>query len=68
MIVKVEKSTAFGRISAPPSKSMAHRYLICGALSEGESRISGIAFSQDIFLHSLALKLWELRLKLRVIL
>ena len=48
MIVKVEKSTAFGRISAPPSKSMAHRYLICGALSEGESRISGIAFSQDI--------------------
>ena len=48
MIVKIEKSTAFGRVSAPPSKSMAHRYLICGALSEGESRISGIALSQDI--------------------
>lgn len=48
MIVKIEKSTAFGRVSAPPSKSMAHRYLICGALSEGESRISGIVLSQDI--------------------
>lgn len=48
MIVKFNKSTAFGRITAPPSKSMAHRYLICGALSVGESCISGIAFSQDI--------------------
>lgn len=47
MIVRIEKSTAFGRVKAPPSKSMAHRYLICGALSGG-SEIGGIAFSQDI--------------------
>lgn len=47
MIVTIEKSTAVGEISAPPSKSMAHRYLICGALS-GESKIKGIAFSEDI--------------------
>jgi len=48
MIVKIEKSTAFGRVTAPPSKSMAHRYLICGALSAGKSRISGISLSKDI--------------------
>ena len=48
MVVKIEKSKAFGRITAPPSKSMAHRYLICGALSGGKSRISGISFSKDI--------------------
>jgi len=48
MIVNIEKSTAFGRVAAPPSKSMAHRYLICGALSAGKSRISGISLSQDI--------------------
>ncbi len=47
MTVKIEKSTAFGRISAPPSKSMAHRYLICGALSGG-SVIKGIDYSEDI--------------------
>ena len=48
MIARIEKSTAFGRIIAPPSKSMAHRYLICGALSGSESRISGLEFSEDI--------------------
>ncbi len=47
MIAKIEKSTAFGEISAPPSKSMAHRYLICGALSK-ESVIENIDFSADI--------------------
>lgn len=47
MIVKITPSTAFGRVKAPPSKSMAHRLLICGALSK-ESVISGVAFSEDI--------------------
>ena len=47
MTVKINKSTAFGWISAPPSKSMAHRYLICGALSGG-SVIKGIDYSEDI--------------------
>ena len=48
MIAKIEKSTAFGKITAPPSKSMAHRYLICGALSNGKSKISGLEYSKDI--------------------
>ncbi len=47
MVVTINKSTAFGRVKAPPSKSMAHRYLICGALSSG-SIIKGLGFSEDI--------------------
>ncbi len=47
MDVKIEKGVAKGRIAAPPSKSMAHRYLICAALSGG-STVSGVAFSEDI--------------------
>ena len=47
MTVTIEKGVARGRILAPPSKSLAHRNLICAALSE-KSIISGIDFSQDI--------------------
>ncbi len=39
---------AHGEICAPPSKSYAHRHLICAALSEGESVIRGIERSEDI--------------------
>ncbi len=37
-----------GIINAPPSKSMAHRYLIGAALSEEKCVISGVDFSEDI--------------------
>jgi 3-phosphoshikimate 1-carboxyvinyltransferase len=37
-----------GRVTPPPSKSMAHRCLIAAALAEGESQISNLADSQDI--------------------
>ncbi len=47
MIVKIKKSKADGTIIAPPSKSMAHRAIICGALSSG-SEIKNIEFSNDI--------------------
>lgn len=47
MTVKINKGVPKGRVTAPPSKSMAHRYLICGALSGG-SFISGVDFSKDI--------------------
>lgn len=36
-----------GEINAPPSKSMAHRLLICSALSE-KSTVKNVAFSKDI--------------------
>ena len=41
-------STPFGTIAAPPSKSMAHRLLISAGLSDGVSRVSGIAPSEDV--------------------
>ena len=47
MTVKFLKSIANGRMAAPPSKSMAHRYLICGAFSKG-SVVKKIDFSDDI--------------------
>lgn len=37
-----------GKINAPSSKSMAHRYLIGAALSKGRCIISDISFSEDI--------------------
>lgn len=48
MKVKIGVSHAAGKIAAPPSKSMAHRLLICAGLAKGESVIENVAFSQDI--------------------
>ncbi len=48
MNVTIRPSLLTGVVEAPPSKSMAHRYLIGAALAEGESRIGGIVPSEDI--------------------
>ncbi|MBO5213678.1 MAG: 3-phosphoshikimate 1-carboxyvinyltransferase [Clostridia bacterium] len=48
MKLKITPSVAQGTVQAPPSKSMAHRLLICAGLSQGESVIENVAFSQDI--------------------
>ena len=48
MKVTIEKSNLKGCVQAPPSKSMAHRLLICGGLSEGKSVIHGVAPSFDV--------------------
>ncbi len=37
-----------GKVDAPPSKSMAHRYLIGAALSGEKCTLTGIDFSEDI--------------------
>lgn len=47
MIVTLTPSKAKGSITAPPSKSVAHRALICGALTK-QSKIKNIAMSKDI--------------------
>ena len=44
----IKKSVAKGRISAPPSKSMAHRMLIGAGLARGTSVIKGISDSEDM--------------------
>lgn len=48
MIASFAPSVARGEIMAPPSKSMAHRYMIAAALSDGESLIDNISYSEDI--------------------
>ena len=47
MNVRIEKSKASGRVSAPPSKSFAHRLIICAALA-GNSRVRNLSPSEDI--------------------
>lgn len=48
MKIKIEKGIARGRVCAPPSKSMAHRLLICAGLSDGECVVHGISDSEDM--------------------
>lgn len=44
----IRPSGLSGQICVPPSKSMAHRAIICALLSEGESVIDNIELSDDI--------------------
>ncbi len=48
MKLKIQPSRLCGEVKAPPSKSCAHRMLICAALAGGESRIHGISESEDM--------------------
>ena len=46
--MRIYPSKADGEMLCPPSKSMAHRNLICAALTEGQSIIRIVDFSEDI--------------------
>lgn len=46
--VKITPSPLKGEINIPPSKSLAHRAVICAGLSEGISKIDNIIYSEDI--------------------
>lgn len=48
MKVSISKGIAKGFVEAPPSKSMAHRMLICAGLSNGRSVVHGISKSMDV--------------------
>ena len=48
MDIRIQPQKLRGSITPPPSKSQAHRLIMAAALAEGESRISNVAFSQDI--------------------
>lgn len=54
--VIITPSLLKGKVSAPPSKSVAHRLLICAALSEGNSKITDLSSSKDIIATIEALK------------
>ena len=48
MKIEIIPSAVSGTVKAPPSKSAAHRLLICAALADGESVIKNVALSNDI--------------------
>lgn len=48
MTAEIFPGQARGRVTVPPSKSIAHRYLICAALAEGESVIHHVPASDDL--------------------
>ena len=48
MTLHITPSIAKGEVFAPPSKSMAHRLLICAALCNGTSRVHGISDCEDV--------------------
>ncbi len=47
MNIVIQPKTLSGRVVIPPSKSISHRALICAALSQGESRITGVLQCED---------------------
>ncbi len=48
MNITIKPSVAYGQIDAPPSKSCAHRLLICAGLADGKSIIENIGTNDDI--------------------
>lgn len=48
MRVVINKSTGKGKINAPPSKSMAHRLLICASMCDGESIVRSVSGCEDV--------------------
>ncbi len=48
MTYDIHPAAARGTVTAPPSKSVAHRYLIAAALADGVSEIRHVPHSEDI--------------------
>ena len=46
--LKIYPNKLSGEVKIPPSKSMAHRAVICAALSDGVSKVTNIDYSDDI--------------------
>ena len=46
--VKITPAKLQGTVQVPPSKSLAHRAIICASLAKGASRIDNIEYSKDI--------------------
>ena len=48
MDIRISPSVLSGELSIPASKSCAHRAIICAALADGISHLSGVTMSKDI--------------------
>lgn len=46
--IRIKPSKLAGKLIVPPSKSLSHRAIICASLSEKESIINNLTFSDDI--------------------
>lgn len=56
--VKIEPCKLTGKVTVPPSKSLAHRAVICAALADGKSRLTNIQLSDDIIATAEAMKIF----------
>lgn len=48
MTITITPGPLVGTVTPPPSKSQAHRLILCAALAQGESLVSHVDLSQDI--------------------
>ena len=48
MTITITPSQARGTVTAPPSKSMAHRLLLAAALSREPCAVENVSFSKDV--------------------
>ena len=48
MKVEIRPGSARGTVAAPPSKSYAHRLMLCAALAQGTSTVRGVSRSEDM--------------------
>lgn len=46
--LKITPSFLSGKVHIPPSKSQAHRAILCAALADGESRVQPVSDSKDM--------------------
>ncbi|MBO4854629.1 MAG: 3-phosphoshikimate 1-carboxyvinyltransferase [Oscillospiraceae bacterium] len=65
MRLTILPSRAAGEMTAPPSKSAAHRLLICAGLARGQSVIRNLDASQDILATADCLRALGARVKLQ---
>jgi len=56
MDLTIQPHKLSGTVTVPPSKSLAHRAVICAALSDGTCKIDNIALSDDIIATTEAMK------------
>lgn len=48
MTISIKPQKLRGTVAVPPSKSMAHRAIICASLARGKSVITNIEYSKDV--------------------
>ncbi len=63
--VKITPRNLTGTVTIPPSKSLSHRAIICAALSNGESKVENLIFSEDIIATAEAMESLGIKMNLK---